>query len=167
METGVSLGTNLGDRLANLIRARREIAGLPGVRITGQGRVWETEPVGVAPEHRARLFLNTVLVVECASEPAAFAADLRRIEDTMGRVRTADRNAPRVIDLDLLYADGLRIASPDLTVPHARLFERRFVLQPLCDVRPDLILPGRTAPVRDLLLALPESPKVVLFRAEW
>jgi 2-amino-4-hydroxy-6-hydroxymethyldihydropteridine diphosphokinase len=167
MEAGISLGSNLGDRLANLARARDLIAAIPGARVVAASRVWETEPVDVLPRHRDKPFLNAVLVVESGLTPQALAAEMGRIESEMGRVRTADRNAPRVVDLDLLYAGRLRVDGPGLTVPHPRWSSRRFVVQPLCDVRPDLVLPGASGPVREALLALPDSPKVVLFRERW
>ena len=167
LEIGLSLGSNLGDRFENCRAARRAVAGLPGLEIRAASPLYETEPVDVAPEHRARPFLNAVLVAAGRTDPARLAPQLRRIEEKMGRVRTGDRNAPRPMDIDILYAGGLRIEKEGLTVPHPRCLERRFVVQPLADVRPDLVLPGETRTVIEVLLALPERPRVVLFARAW
>ena len=167
MEIGLSLGTNLGNRLAHLQRAREEMAHVAATIVKVHASVWETEPVDVAPEHREESFLNTVLIVESNLVPEALASELSAIESRMGRVRTPDVNAPRTIDLDIIYADGLRIDTERLTIPHARWHERRFVVQPLAEVRPDLVLPGATGSVREILEALPESPGAVLFEREW
>jgi len=167
MEIGLSLGTNLGDRMANLVRAREEISRIAGTSIKDRASVWETEPVDVAPEHSEASFLNTVLIVESTLAPEALASETAAIESRMGRVRTDDVNAPRVIDLDIIYANGLHIGQPGLTIPHARWDERRFVVRPLAEVRPDLVLPGSSANVREILETLPDSPGAVLFAREW
>lgn len=166
-EYGLSLGSNLGERLRNLREARERITGLPGVARVASSAVYETEPVGVRSEHRDRAFLNAVVVVTSRDDPGALARDLRAIEDAMGRRRTDDRNAPRVIDIDMIYADSTRIDTVELIVPHERWFERRFVVQPLCDVRPGLVIPGRADTVRDVLLSLPQASEVVPFAAQW
>lgn len=167
MEIGLSFGSNLGDRLRHLREARRRIASIPGVRIEAESPVYETEPVDVAPPYREAAFLNAVLIVESEMEPRMLARELHRIEAEMGRVRGPDRNSPRTIDLDMLYAGRMRLISPELTVPHPRWAERRFVVQPLADVRPDLVLPGETRAVRDVLAALPDRSAVVLFARRW
>jgi 2-amino-4-hydroxy-6-hydroxymethyldihydropteridine diphosphokinase len=167
MEYGLSLGSNVGDRLANLVAARRRIAGLPGTRIAGASAVYETEPVDVAAQFRNMAFLNTTLVVESDLKPEQLGAELREIEDALGRVRSADRNAPRSVDVDIIYADALEMETETLTLPHPRWASRRFVVQPLADIRPDLTLTAGTPTVREVLLSLPDKPEVVLFSAEW
>ncbi len=167
MEFGISVGSNLGDRLRNLQEARRRVVALAGVRVVASAPVYETEPVEVGPAFADKRFLNSVLVIESAQAPEALAADLRRIEDDLGRVRSADRNAPRTIDLDVLYAGDVAMETAALILPHPRWNERRFVVQPLADVRPDLVLPWQRVPVAAILLALPVKPDVVLFTREW
>jgi 2-amino-4-hydroxy-6-hydroxymethyldihydropteridine diphosphokinase len=168
MEVGLSLGSNLGDRLVHLARARQAIARLPGVDLLASSPVYETEPVGVRPRFRHLAFLNAVVVVESALAPQRLLDELHAIEADLGRARAGgDRNAPRPIDIDVLYAGAERIVTPDLTVPHPRWAERRFVVQPLADVRPDRVLPGEARPVRAVLLSLPDEPKVILFKREW
>ncbi len=167
MEFGISLGSNLGDRLGFFTRARQEIEALDGVSISARSSAYETEPVEVTEAHADKTFLNAVLVIATSADPETLAASLHDIEDRLGRVRTGDRNAPRPIDLDVLYVDGQRIDSDTLTVPHPRWNERRFVVQPLADVRPELMLPGDARTVSEILLSLPVEPKVVLFSEEW
>lgn len=165
-EIGLCLGSNLGDRPANLEHAAKAIAAIEGVTIEERSRVYETEPVDVRPENRDRFFLNAVLIVSCGLHPRELLPCLRAIEDDMGRVRTDDRNAPRTVDIDILYAGDMRIEDDDLCVPHPHWFTRRFVVQPLAEVRPGLILPGQTLTVAALLLTLPDTPKVFLFEPD-
>jgi 2-amino-4-hydroxy-6-hydroxymethyldihydropteridine diphosphokinase len=167
MEFGLSVGSNLGDRLANLQQARTRLASVPGVRLLAQSPVYETEPVGVDPEDQDKAFLNAILILETDLPPRDLAARLLAIEAGMGRRRDAQRNAPRVIDIDLIYAGSLTIRTPDLSVPHPRWASRRFVVQLLADVRPDLMLPGERRTVRQVLQSLPEVPTVALFAADW
>jgi 2-amino-4-hydroxy-6-hydroxymethyldihydropteridine diphosphokinase len=166
-EQGLSLGSNLGDRLENLRVARARIARLPDVTVVASSSVYETEPVGVRPEYHDRPFLNAVVVVASAADPRALARELHAIEDAMGRRRSEDRNAPRVIDIDVIYVDNARIDEAELVVPHERWFERRFVVQPLCDLRPNLVIPGQAGTVRDVLLSLSQSSEVVEFATDW
>jgi 2-amino-4-hydroxy-6-hydroxymethyldihydropteridine diphosphokinase len=167
MEIGLSLGTNLGDRLAMLTEARRRILAIAGVTLTAQAPVYETEPVGVAPAFSDLLYLNTALVVESLLEMHLLSRQLHAIEDAMGRRRGPDRNSPRPIDIDIIYADGLRIVTEDMRIPHPRWKERRFVVQPLADMRPDLVLPGESKTVSEVLRSLPEGEQVALFTKQW
>lgn len=166
-EFGISLGANLGRRLRNLRTARRRLEQIEGLRVRACSPVYETEPLGVPPAHRRRRFLNAVIVAEGPLSPNRLLAELRRIEREMGRPARRPKNAPRTIDLDLLYAGGLRLRSRRLTLPHPRWADRRFVVRPLADVRPDLKLPGRDMTVRQALLPLPKNPKVVLLSRRW
>ena len=167
MEYGLSLGSNLGDRLQHLRAAASGIVRFCGAEIVARSRVYETEPVGVAPAYAQLPFLNAVLVVRGDPDPAELAVELHGIEWEAGRVRTADRYAPRPLDIDVLYADDVQLSTEVLTLPHPRWAERRFVVQPLADVRPDLRLPGETRTVREVLASLPPAPKVVLFAESW
>lgn len=167
MEIGLSLGSNLGDRLKNLRDARHLITTLPGVASAAQSSVYETEPVGVQPQYREMKFLNAVLIVEGARTAREWAHDLRRVEAELGRERGLDRYAPRTIDVDILYINGLRVDEAGLVIPHPRWAERRFVVQPLADVRPDLVLPGSAASVAQVLAGLPAKEAVTLFAKDW
>jgi 2-amino-4-hydroxy-6-hydroxymethyldihydropteridine diphosphokinase len=167
MEIGLSLGSNLGDRLGHLRSARDRLLQWPGVERVAQSPVYETEPVDVAPRYADRLFLNAVLIIRGDADPEVLNARCREIEAAMGRVRTGDRNAPRPIDIDIIYAGPARAESATLTLPHPRWTARRFVVQPLADVRPDLRLPPGTRTVAEVLSSLPARPEVVLFERVW
>ena len=167
MEFGLSLGSNLGDRVAHLREARKRIRAIEGLQVAACSSLYETEPVGVRPEFRDRRFLNAVLAVECALLPDALAARLHAIEAEMGRVRGEDRNAPRPVDIDVIYAERVQIRSETLTIPHPRWAERRFVAQPLAEIRPALVLPGVALSVEQVLRSLPYHPEVVLCRRRW
>ena len=158
MEYGLSLGSNLGDRQAWLACAAERVASLSSVRVIACSAIYETEPVDVRPEYRDSAFLNAVLIVAASDAPESLAERLRVIESELGRVRQEDRNAPRPIDIDLIYADTLQIETAGLTLPHPRWAARRFVVQPLADVRPDLVLPGQSRTVSQILATLPVRP---------
>lgn len=172
MEIALSMGSNLGDRMSNLQSARLKIMMLPDIEIETQALVYETEPVDVRTDYQRFSFLNTVLILSCAGDrtPAELVAllhELKHIERALGRLDSSIQNAPRRMDLDLIYAGELTVDLPELVLPHLRWAQRRFVLQPLADVRPDLVIPGETRPVRAVLAALPEGQEVTLFKDEW
>ena len=162
-EIGLSLGSNLGDRLEHLKAAAGRIAALPGVRWRAASPVYETEPVGVRAEFKHLRYLNAVVIVAYEGALEALAGALHGIEADLGRRRGADRNAPRPIDIDIVYAGRERRSTPALEVPHPRWAERRFVAQPLADVRPDLVLPGRRRTVAQVLARLPGAAHVRRF----
>lgn len=156
----LSLGSNQGDRLAWLARAVAELERLPDTRVTARSPVYETEPVGVAPQFANRLFLNCVAIVETATGPEAFSSAIHAIETRLGRIRGDQPNAPRTVDIDIVAFGDLVAQDPDLTLPHPRCRARRFVLQPLADLRPDYRLPGDSKTVAERLRSLPETPRV-------
>ncbi len=160
MEIALSLGSNQGDRAHNLEEAARRIGAIPGARVVARALVYETEPVDVAPQHAQLQFLNTVIVIETEFDPHELLQRLQAIEKAMGRKRGADRNLPRPIDIDIIYAGEFTCSDHDLKIPHPAWASRRFVVQPLCDVRPDARVPGQTRTVREVLSALPETPGV-------
>jgi 2-amino-4-hydroxy-6-hydroxymethyldihydropteridine diphosphokinase len=167
MEIGLSLGSNLGDRLENLREAARRIAALPEVHLMAVAPVYQTEPVDAQPEYRHLRYLNTVLVIDGPSDLDTFSGAIHRIEDELGRQRGPDRNAPRTIDIDVLYAGNTRRADGKLDLPHPRWAQRRFVVQPLADVRPGLRLPGCDGTIAEQLSQLPDRRDVQLFTAQW
>jgi 2-amino-4-hydroxy-6-hydroxymethyldihydropteridine diphosphokinase len=153
MNFGIALGSNLGDRLHHLQSAVEMILkGVPGAQLRAAAPVYETDPVE-CPEG-AGSFYNTVIEIAADREPLPLLEELRLIEFRLGRPHEHGHHTPRTVDLDLLYADGIAMHHSDLVLPHPRLHERRFVLQPLADIRPDLILPGQTKSVADLLASL-------------
>lgn len=155
LEIGFSLGSNLGDRLQNLVAAKEALLSFPDARQIAQSTVFETEPVGVQPEHAHLLFLNAVLILSSSLPVEGWLTRLGDIENTLSRERSEDRYAPRTIDIDILYAGESCIDSGGLVVPHPRWMERRFVVAPLAELRPDRILPGAGKSVRQILDHLP------------
>src|SRR5688500_7412477 len=135
IECGIALGSNSGDRMANL---REAVAALrerdPGLEVS---RVYETAPVD-CPEGSGA-FYNAVVILRWTETPEELLDFLRGIEASLGRPADRARNAPRGIDLDLLFAGDAVRDGERLMLPHPRLHVRRFVLQPLCDLRPDLV----------------------------
>jgi len=162
MKTGIALGSNIGDRLHNLRLARKELLAIPS--ISGEAlcsKVYETEPVDCEPGSAS--YLNAVVEIEYEGHPVSLLDELQGIEQKMGRPSKRPRNAPRTIDLDILYAGNLTLANEEIVIPHPRLHSRRFVLAPLHDIRPDLILPGYHDPISTLLGRLPEKPTAAIF----
>lgn len=159
-EVILSLGSNHGDRLAWLKRAGLELLALPETRVVAFSPVYETEPVGVPEPYRSLRFLNCVVIVETGLSPDAFSDAVHAVEDRFGRTRTEAAGTPRVLDIDILSFGNMRSDASHLVLPHPRARERRFVLQPLADLRPGFIFPGETRSVEDLLRALPPEPRV-------
>jgi 2-amino-4-hydroxy-6-hydroxymethyldihydropteridine diphosphokinase len=131
----VALGSNLGDRVANLQFAVDALAAADGVEVVDVSRVYETAPVGGPPQDA---YLNAVVAIETALDPHELLALGQRVERDAHRVR-AERWGPRTLDVDLLLYDDVRLDEADLTVPHPRMWERGFVLAPLRDVAPALV----------------------------
>lgn len=139
MEYIISVGTNLGDRKENIDRCIEAINLLPYTDVTAQTSIYETEPVGYA---RQENFYNIILKVESIFEPHEMLGACLGIESGFGRVR-AVRFGPRIIDIDVIFAENLKIESRNLIVPHPRYHERRFILEPLLELFPDGIVYGK------------------------
>ncbi len=151
----LSLGSNLGDRAAHIARAIGELAPA-GIRVVRRSSLYVTEPVGL---RRQNWFLNCVVEAETDLMPRQLLQALLRIERKFGRRRILP-NGPRTMDLDILFYGSSIIRSRDLTIPHPRLQERRFVLVPLAELAPELRHPAIAATVSDLLAACPDSSQV-------
>ncbi len=166
MRTGIALGSNLGDRLAHLKAGLNAILQLPAVQGPVKcSRVYETEPVASDPD--AGSFLNAVVEVEFEGQPITLMDHLQGIEASMGRPSKRPRNAPRIIDLDILYVGNLALSNDEVVIPHPRLHQRRFVLTPLNDIAPDLCLPGQRSAIMDLLRNVADPASVALFADSW
>jgi 2-amino-4-hydroxy-6-hydroxymethyldihydropteridine diphosphokinase len=166
MRAAVALGSNLGERLANLRNARKDIAALGGaLPPMRSSAIYETEPVGC--EKGAAKFLNAAIEFGYSGEPQQLMRELAAIEKFLGRPGAHARNISRTIDLDLLYFGELVIETAELQLPHPRIIEREFVLRPLADIRPDLVLPEQAETVGALLFRLAPSPAVVRLDLEW
>ncbi len=167
METALCLGSNTGDRLRYLQQARDALVALEGTTVLAQSPVYETDPVGVQDQYADLAFLNAVLVLDSALSAERLSTAMHAIEDRLGRVRSEDRYAPRTIDIDMLYAADKQSDDPRLILPHPRWDTRRFVVQPLADVRPDLVLPDQRCTVREILTGLPASPAARIYSLDW
>ena len=161
---GIALGSNLGDRFSHLLAAcqcLREIS-TPGEPFLS-APVYQTEPLRCPPD--SPHFYNTVIEISFGGSAFDLLEITQAIEKKLGRLGAVERNAPRVIDVDLLYFGDERIDTETLVLPHPRIGERRFVLQPLADIRSDLALPGQHRNIAELLTQLnsDEPPLVAVF----
>jgi len=152
----IALGSNLGDRERHLGAALAALRALRGVREVVTSRVYETTPVGPGEQ---RPYLNAVARVATDLSPRDLLVQLLAIERSEGRERGV-KNAPRTLDLDLLLYGERVIDEPGLVVPHPRMAQRAFVLEPLCDLAPDLVIPGASAPVSALAAAVRDADAV-------
>ena len=146
----VGLGANLGDREQMLRLALEKLAAEPSVELVAASQLRETEPVDFLDQPR---FLNAAAAVETDLSPRQLLARLQLIECELGRGRAGRRFGPRVIDLDLLLYGSETVNEPELVIPHPRLHLRRFALEPLAELDPELEVPGKGS-VRALLSGL-------------
>jgi len=166
MRTAVALGSNLGDRLGNLRAARQAILSLSNVNPPIlSSPIYETEPIGC--EQGAEKFLNAVVEFDYEGDPTNLLEQFIRIEEALGRRREHSRNVSRTIDIDLLYCGDHNIENERLQLPHPRMHLRKFVLQPLADIRPELVLSGQKKTVSESLRELGKSSEVLRFADEW
>lgn len=134
----IALGSNLDNPVERVEAALRQLAALPGMRLTRRSSCYRTVPVGYADQPD---FINAVCEVDTSLDATALLQQLLQLEQQFGRVRSF-RNAPRVLDLDLLLMDGVTLATEFLTLPHPRMHERAFVMLPLAEMAPERVLPG-------------------------
>ncbi len=151
----LALGSNLEDRQANLEEAIRRLA--EKVTVETLSPIYETEPAYVTDQPR---FLNMVLRGQTALSPLVLLDFIKSIEETMGRV-SGRRFGPRLIDVDILLYDELELDTPALTIPHPRMLERDFVLQPLADIAPQLVIPGQQEPIATLAQKTGNTGRVI------
>jgi len=154
----IALGSNLGDRELNLLRAVAEIGKLPESKVSALSSFYETSPVGVTDQPP---FFNAVLRLATKLSPHDLLTRLQHIENVVFRRTRSIRWGARTIDLDLLLYGAEVINDTGLTIPHPRMAERRFVLQPLQDIAPGLIHPVLGSSVAELLAALNSEESVV------
>jgi 2-amino-4-hydroxy-6-hydroxymethyldihydropteridine diphosphokinase len=135
----IGIGSNLGDRETYLRRALEQLGSEEGLEVVAVSELRETEPVGPVEQGP---FLNGAVQIRTGLPARKLLERLLAIEERLGRVR-GERYGPRTIDLDLLLYGDEELDEPGLTVPHPRLHERRFALEPLAELAPDLVVPGR------------------------
>jgi 2-amino-4-hydroxy-6-hydroxymethyldihydropteridine diphosphokinase len=159
MRSGIALGSNIGNRLANLHEAYRRVFALNEIGgFVRASSIYETSPVDCEPGTPE--YLNAVMEISFDGPPMALLDHLLEIEFEMGRPSRRPRNSPRKIDLDVLYVGNLVLNNPKIIIPHPRLAKRRFVLAPLAEIVPHLILPGHSRCVSSLLEELNNGEKV-------
>ena len=145
----IGIGTNEGDRTANISRAVHALGTTQGLRVIQMAPLYDTDPVGGPPQGT---FLNTVVELETLLSPQALLASLKRLEVQLGRKPSAIRWGPRAIDLDILLYGDLIVQEPQLTIPHPLMHERHFVLEPLAQLAPDLVHPVLGKTITQLLM---------------
>lgn len=148
----ISIGSNLGDRIANCRAAARLISESPGIRLLKESSLYENEPWGVKDQPA---FINSVIEIETTLPPRELLVLLKSIETVIGR-KTAGRWGPREIDLDIIFYGGGIVDEEGMTIPHPYAHERIFVLLPLAEIAPDLIHPVFKKSVSELLGAITE-----------
>ena len=153
----VSLGSNLGDREARLRRALQALRSTPGIGRVDVSRIYETDPVGPLPQGP---YLNAVAEIETGLEPRALLERLLEIEAEEGRIRRGVRGEARTLDLDLLLFADCCIDEDVLTLPHPRMHERGFVLEPLCDLAPQWVHPRSGKTIAELAARLRDPAAV-------
>lgn len=147
----IGIGSNLGDPMNRVRQAFAALEGIPRTRVKACSPLYRSEPVGPADQPD---YINAVACLETELDPRALLEELQAIEQRQGRVRTWQRWGPRTLDLDILLYDDLELSAQDLILPHPRLHERAFVLYPLRDIAPHLLIPGR-GDLETLLRACP------------
>ena len=155
----IGLGSNLGDRELRLLTAVAELGKLPGTRVTALSPFYETEPVGGVAQDN---FYNAVARINTSLQPQQLLAELKRVEVAVFKRKPAGHWGPRSMDLDILLYGELVLESDGLTIPHPRLHERRFVLQPLADLAPSLVHPSLGRSIAELLASLATTERVVM-----
>ncbi|MGH7898368.1 MAG: 2-amino-4-hydroxy-6-hydroxymethyldihydropteridine diphosphokinase [Candidatus Binatia bacterium] len=155
----IGLGSNLGDRRANIADALDRIRKLPGTRIVKESSLYESEPHGDAKTW----FVNGVIETETDFSPENLLKKLKAIESAMGRKRVKGKRwGSRIIDLDILFYGNLVIRKRTLKIPHPELANRRFVLLPLSELAPQIIHPVVQASISELLSAVSDTKKIAL-----
>jgi len=135
----VALGANIGEPLRQIEAAFAALAALPGTRVLARSSLYRSAPVGYADQPD---FINAVAMIETALAPHALLDALLAIERAHGRVREFP-NSPRTLDLDIVLYGDVVLQEPGLTIPHARMLERAFVMLPLAEIAPDAVVPGQ------------------------
>jgi 2-amino-4-hydroxy-6-hydroxymethyldihydropteridine diphosphokinase len=159
----VGLGSNEGDRERHLVSALEALSRIDAVVVLRCSSLFDSAPVGPSQPR----FLNAVVALDCALPPTRLLTILQRIEQDLGRRRDSVRWGPRPIDLDILLWDGEVVAEPSLQVPHLELHKRRFALEPLAELAPELQHPVLGVTVKELLSHLAPQDVRRLMATQW
>lgn len=144
----IGIGSNLGNSQDNCVTSIRELAKDGRLRLQGVSSLYRTSPVSPIPQDD---FINCAVFVSWAGSPLSLLEFLMTVENRMGRVRTAQKDSPRVIDLDILLFGNLVLQEHSLTIPHAELHRRKFAIVPCLEIDPHIIHPGLRRPLASFL----------------
>jgi len=144
----LSIGSNIGDRLANCRRGIETLCADGQVQVVARSPFYETEPVDFKEQD---WFLNAAVKIRTGLAPIDLMLKMQSVQKIIGRKTAGIRFGPRILDLDIIFYDDLVIDSPELTIPHKRMHKRRFVLQPICDIDPNIVHPVLRQKVKRLL----------------
>jgi 2-amino-4-hydroxy-6-hydroxymethyldihydropteridine diphosphokinase len=154
----IAVGSNMGDRKANCTNGIDTLVEISESELIGKSKLYETEPLYVEEQ---QWFINAVFGIKTKRPPMELFHIAKKVETIFGRDISAQRYGPRVLDMDLLIIDDLIIDTPQLILPHSRLHERRFVLQPFVDIAPNLNHPILNKTIQSLLFSLDDENKKV------
>jgi len=154
----IAIGSNLGDKVENCRYAVSELHRLPNSRVVDTSPFYRTAPVGYREQD---WFINAAVMLKTSLKPHELLHALQAIQRRAGRTRQAVRFGPRVLDLDIIFYDDAVIRTPELTLPHPRMHERRFVLRPICDMDSAILHPVLKLSVQTLLDRIEDETQVV------
>ena len=158
----ISVGSNIGDKLANCQNGIASLAKAAKSRILAQSRVYVTEPVDYADQD---WFINMVVKLKTPLDPFRLLDHIEKVQQSAGRIQDPVRFGPRILDLDIIFFDDRVIESKRLVIPHPRMHKRRFVLKPICDIDPSIIHPVLKQDMQYLLNRLgDENQKVFEYK---
>lgn len=160
MECALSLGSCQGESLKLLESAIDALGNLPKTSVAAKASFYETEAVDVPERYKDLVFINTAVIVETALSPDELSEAVHELEYKLGRIRTGERHAPRTIDIDIITYGDITSSREDLTLPHPEAANRRFVIEPIAEIRSELVLPGQSKTAFEILQSLPCTPKV-------
>ena len=148
MKKFLSLGSNIGDRIAHLEKANLLINNHPQIKIVCKSRIYETSPMENKDQD---YFLNQVIEIKTQTLPLELLDIIQNIEINMGRKNSGDKYGPRIIDIDILTFDNIIVNKKELSIPHSKIKLRKFVLKPWTDIASDYILPNSKNTIKELL----------------
>ncbi|HWP60588.1 MAG TPA: 2-amino-4-hydroxy-6-hydroxymethyldihydropteridine diphosphokinase [Candidatus Acidoferrales bacterium] len=157
----IGIGSNLGKKKENYLESLDRVAKIPGTKITKESSLYESEPLGDSKQW----YVNGVIEIETELGPEQLLKRLKNIERQMGRKKVRKRWGARVIDLDILLYDDLKLNRRNLKIPHPELQNRKFVLLPLSEIAPQVVHPVLDATISELLLKVKNDKKVSLMRS--
>jgi len=157
----IGIGSNLGKKKENYLEALARIARIPGTKIIKESSLYESEPLGESREW----YVNGVIQIETELRPDLLLQKCKNIERAMGRKKVRKRWAARIIDLDIILYNNLKLEKGSLKVPHPEMHKRKFVLIPLSEIAPQVVHPVMGMTISELLVNVKDNKKVSLMRS--